>query len=805
MPRTRPPADDQDPCVELTSQILNLMGQLKKLPRHSAAFDEMQRQIVALSNEANDLGCPPIILHPPPPPPPASLRWEPVSSFAIQRGPAPASDPLVGPYHAGHVNDILVLPATSTRPGSPVPILIGTDSGGVWLHVPGNSLEDGDFVPGTSPLSDHWNNPDVLCLAQGIDADQQVYAGCSKTLYESADSGGTASLSSWRDLDPGVGTIYRIGVLKDARRIVLATSTGIFWSPIPALGGAYSWKSAQWPNLDPLFASRAYSGLALGPAGSIAVGAFGHGSGFGGIFSGAWTTASAGSQLLMHRSTVNGASPTDLFRTSLASGADGSVMYAVAAGGNSWIFGVFKSTDGGLNWSKLKTQATALNTTKPFPPGTPLESAPPATDVAGGQGYYNNCIAVSPVDSKLVLIGWRNGPWLSTDGGLNWVRKHADDNPHLHSDLHCVYFDPNEKGSKIYVGSDGGVVATVNQGDTFDSSINRRLLNLQFQSQPARQFYGRFTASASTGGLIGGGLQDNGNVYLLKGAAWRQLDGGDGQMMMFFPAFSPHNLLRYNNDGIGVKSSILSVSQFNELGVIQVAPGKPGVSYPKGLQGGALIVESVRAPQFRHAGSAELMLAVAGLDQDVYGLFANTVAGTMHWEYLATVPLGDSSAIWAIGSGDGNTIFSGSQDGRIFASDPRDGSSVEQNLPPLAMFGGSVFRIVICQTGSYAILNTRLGGSILRANGRNWEPLSGGLPSDAFYALEAPFRLGNLLFAATDDRVYMSKNSGDTWVTSINGLPRRAHCADLRHVEQEDGKSFLYLSTFGRSAWALQM
>ena len=45
-----PGTNDPDPCVVLTAEILDLMRQLRKLARHSSAFDEVQRQIVGPLN-----------------------------------------------------------------------------------------------------------------------------------------------------------------------------------------------------------------------------------------------------------------------------------------------------------------------------------------------------------------------------------------------------------------------------------------------------------------------------------------------------------------------------------------------------------------------------------------------------------------------------------------------------------------------------------------------------------------------------------------------------------------------------------
>ena len=198
------------------------------------------------------------------------------------------------------------------------------------------------------------------------------------------------------------------------------------------------------------------------------------------------------------------------------------------------------------------------------------------------------------------------------------------------------------------------------------------------------------------------------------------------------------------------------------------------------------------------------MFAVAGLNGDVYGLFADPAGENMHWEYLATVPIDPGNISLSVGSGDGNSIFAGSENGRLFAVDPRNGSAVEQILPEIT--DGAIYRVIVVGSDAYAIINSLrkgFGGFILRANGNSWEILTGGLPDDRFFALEAAS--GGFLFAATDSRVYASSNGGNDWFVASTGLPVRPHCADLRYVQLEDGQTLLYLSTFGRSAWRLQL
>ena len=136
-----------------SSSLMARLGRATSRERESILIqiDDVQSELADDEAQAGIRGCNP--------PFSASLRWQSAPGFAIQRTTAPMTDHAAGPYHAGRVNDILALPAGSALAGS---VLIGADTGGVWLHNP-----DG----GTFPLSDGWDDPDVVCLAQGPHSD----------------------------------------------------------------------------------------------------------------------------------------------------------------------------------------------------------------------------------------------------------------------------------------------------------------------------------------------------------------------------------------------------------------------------------------------------------------------------------------------------------------------------------------------------------------------------------------------------------------------------------------------------------
>jgi hypothetical protein len=703
----------------------------------------------------------------------ANLSWSPASPFTI------LIDQGQDAWHAGHVDDILVLDTGA--------IVVGT-WGGVWL-VDGND--------NTTPLSDGWDNPGVGCLAFGPDGSRHILAG-GTALFET-DTSAFFPLLNWRPvpLKPvspqgsGIGTINRIVVLKQRRRIVLACSNGVFWSPIPAQGNAYNWQEVT--SLPP----GGYSGLAVGPNDRVAIEAWGSdpSKSLYGIFYADWLDG----EMLPLRSPITGVDPAKMFRTSLAScDNQPDIMYAVssrtsAAPDREWIYAVLKSEDGGATWSKLQTNVLGMN--------VPLESQNP--DVAGGEGSYNNCIAVCPFFSGLVAIGWRSGPHISTDGGANWHRHTEQDTLHLHSDLHAVRFDPNDQaGQHLWVGSDGGLALTPDQGQTFVSHMNKHLNNLQF-------YGGKFSASYHTPGLVAGATQDNGNLFCTIGlntTPWTWMEGGDGGLMLLVGA---DELLHYHNTQVMLRVAQWDGTKFNDAGQVSSnglldIPSKP-------------VCAIVNTPVKRNA-TGQLMWAVAAggsTGTSVYGIFANNQGPGMHYELLGQVPVGlGLGAITALGSADGTRVFVGKAGGLIYVINTDQQTVQQLTVVPLKDSsegddGASIDGIIVQSDNlAFAILsNSQYAGGqnfILRWNGASWIVVGAGkgLPGDQFVALDADSRTNaRRLFAATDKQMFGSYDNGDTWQVQSSGLPAESRCTDLRFAIEPTGARYLYLATYGRSTW----
>lgn len=193
-------------------------------------------------------------------------------------------------------------------------------------------------------------------------------------------------------------------------------------------------------------------------------------------------------------------------RAALAwSESDPNYAYVVTAGsvdldGNgstdlsSGLNGLYRSTDGGVNFTKVVERASTYFT--PFSSGT------------RSQGWYDICIGVHPRNKDRVFIGGIGFAEWTLEKGPEMVGNTGNGplNPFgIHADKHIIVFDNSGTDPIMYVGSDGGVSRTTNE------DLNRyadRVINYS-----TTQFY---DIAASPDGDLLGATQDNGNLLIQK-------------------------------------------------------------------------------------------------------------------------------------------------------------------------------------------------------------------------------------------------------------------------------------------------
>lgn len=753
------------------------------------------------------------------------VHWDLANPFGI------VIDEAADTWWSGRVFDMLELD------GGDAGVLVATETGGAWL------VDDGGDA---FPLSNDWTNPDLNCLAPGPDGPRHFFAaGVGGLIYET-DASHTAPLLNWSPIQsplPGATvataavpvpgfTVHDLAVLPAQRLLFAATSTGLYWAKIPEtppwwcvlaqLGpnkGArppYQWNRADEENVG----QGGYFSIALTflaqdtqrGAGrmmeNIGIVAGGLAKG---VFLGRW----AGGKLVLKRPVVTwpGVGEITDVESQLTSGPTSvgacetfpRIVYAASALGDGRMQAFLKSTDGGQRWDLVLGEVKVNGETQDV------------RVAAGGQGTSNNCVAVDPGAPAVVAFGWQAGTFISPDAGTTWVL--AGGGVH-HADVHILRFKPPTADDRhlLYIGSDGGL-ARIDANDVIGgqpvvarSDYNRRLTTMQFYSTwVTRQFYGTLSVSPTGRGYVSAGVHDNGNITCLLGASptpWSHLDGGDGGWNgIVADGGLVRNLLDIGNPPANaVRQASATSTGFVGQDIVPVVVPAP-------VDKGGLVsplADVVRHPTYKNAFGQRLF-AVGARPTEVHGLFQDGPEQTYHWERLglAAAELG----VGAVASFSGGTVMVAEGAGRIFAMDSKNGSAIE--LPvvlPLPASGvkhtgGGIPRIAMLRDNiGFALMNgTSLGFNyVLRLEGLRWVvPLSAGLPLDAaFYGLDGFLRNDGrtVVFAATDDAVYLTEDAGEHWVKASAGLPRRAHCADMR-VGTIDNVPLLMLGTFGRSMW----
>ncbi|MBX3042569.1 MAG: T9SS type A sorting domain-containing protein [Candidatus Kapabacteria bacterium] len=206
--------------------------------------------------------------------------------------------------------------------------------------------------------------------------------------------------------------------------------------------------------------------------------------------------------------TLNGSSRIDLAVTP----ANPDYVYAVASRNTGAFFGLFRSTNSGINWLTQSNSPNILS-----------------IDVNGGgntgQGFYDLAIAVSPANPEFVFVGGIH-TWGSSNGGKNWqILNHwtgSHSLPFVHADQH--HFVYTKDARELYAANDGGLYFTSNNGTTWNDISDGLAI---------AQYYKIDVSPASTD-LIVGGTQDNGSS-LFDGKNWAQVNGGDGMACAIDP------------------------------------------------------------------------------------------------------------------------------------------------------------------------------------------------------------------------------------------------------------------------------
>lgn len=452
--------------------------------------------------------------------------------------------------------------------------------------------------------------------------------------------------------------------------------------------------------------------------------------------------------------------------------------------------GIFKSTNGGINWTKLSgglpswTGKATLDMYK----GNPdyiyanIANDPPAntyvgyyrstngglnwtvgsTSVpSGNQGWYNQGHIVKANDPNSILVGTLNVE-KSTNGGTSFTTKSSwsawvtgatppgqPEGPsnYVHADVHYYASNPKDP-NKIYIAADGGLYRTNDFGNTFYSCNGGYVTS---------QFYASLGNSNTDSVFCLGGLQDNRSAFYQGTTAWYKTFQGDGtcsQVNSQNPSIcytEYHNgyLYKSTNGGQSFYESIASLP--NEGSETDYCFNTPYVC-------------CVSNPNYLYAGGTSMYVSTnaGGSWQGPYGSFGSNKAlsiavsntGT-DTAYVGVLPVGSSvAAVY-------RTINGGLNWTNI------SGSSVPNRYPT---------RIHVNQYYSKEVYVT-FGGfgtpHVLKSTnaGNNWVDISGNLPDVPTHSVAVDPVYPQNIYVGNDLGVYISTNGGSNWYEFRTGMP----------------------------------
>jgi trimeric autotransporter adhesin len=144
----------------------------------------------------------------------------------------------------------------------------------------------------------------------------------------------------------------------------------------------------------------------------------------------------------------------------------GNTLYAAPSNSIGKVTEVFKSTDGGVNWTTLPLTATNV---------TDLNGTG-----ASSQGWYSLAIDIDPSNADNVIIGNLN-TIKSTNGGTSWAKlsEWAETfGQYLHADIQGILWYDN--GNKLIFACDGGIFYSSDKGTAIQTCVSNSSILARF-------------------------------------------------------------------------------------------------------------------------------------------------------------------------------------------------------------------------------------------------------------------------------------------------------------------------------------
>ncbi len=423
------------------------------------------------------------------------------------------------------------------------------------------------------------------------------------------------------------------------------------------------------------------------------------------------------------------------------------VIYANYTNSHTYqTLGIYRSDDNGATWDTVYA----------------------GPNMTGGQGWYNLTLAVDPNDVDRVIAGGVK-LYPSTDGGVNFDSTGTGyglgTGSSVHWDHHAITYEPGSD-SIVWVGTDGGVWRSTDDGETWES---RR------EGLVTYQFYDICIAQSDPAFMMGG-TQDNGVPGRVNADEWfTSTLFADGMVCNVTPTNADQifaesqfgNHVRSNNGGQSWRTIMQGIPSSSGAWITPVDQDQNAPEHLFTYQNGTM---------YRTWSSGNVWVDVGG--------------GQAKWISISPV---DGEMVWTVGS---SIVRYTTDDGDTWNTAASFGFGVG-NATKIQAHPTDVNTAFVTFSGygSYAhvAMTTDMGAS--------WTDVTGDFPSQPVNTMIADPVNPDIWFIGTDVGVWSSTNGGTAWLPFETGFPN-AVVTDLE-IRRDARK--LVAGTYGRGSWEIDL
>ncbi|MFT4769814.1 MAG: photosystem II stability/assembly factor-like uncharacterized protein [Glaciecola sp.] len=687
----------------------------------------------------------------------------------------------IGPFRGGRVT------AVAGIDGDPLTYYFGATGGGVWkTNSAGSAWEnvsDGFFnTTGIGAIDVADSDPNIVYVGTGEGPVRGVKSSHGDGVYKSTDAGKT-----WTHMGlEATRHISRIHIHPKNPDVVFLAAQGNPWGANEERGiyksvdGGESWKKILYVNEDAGFSDMSMD--ATDPNFLMATSWD--------FRRRPWAVKSGGPGSRVYKTTDGGASWTEINKglpqlkgkMGIAiSPANQKIVYA-AIEAKDGEGGVYRSNDSGESFEQVSDDPNTW-----------------------ARAWYYMHITADPTDEDEVWV--MNGVLIkSIDGGKSFEKYEA---PHV--DHHAIWINPANSDILIN-GNDGGANISMDGGQTWSTQMN----------QPTGQFYRVITDNKFPYRIYSAQQDSNGITIASQSMSvsgggigtshWWSIGSGESATIAFdkddpkyvYTTFFASMLGEWNRD----TRQYRNVRPYPE----RVTGEEPKNLKYRGNWNGPVIV-SPHDPNRIYYGSQYLMSSIdRGVSWEV--LSEDLTRNNKDHQGRGGYPISNEQItaesynnLFVIAESpiSKGLIWTGSDDGLVHLT--RDGGETWENVTPRGLSEGIINVIDASPhdagTAYFAHAGFKMNDftpSIYKTSnyGKSWKKIVDGIPKDTFArTIRVDPKRPGLLYAGTENGLFVSFNDGDHWQSLQQNLPQ-VPITDL-YIQQND----LVVSTQGRSLWIL--